>query len=96
MPFALLLLHKLQAWDDHSKAEDAHKRAKRFQDAADVKRLMALKVPMRALLTAGHGVWEDKVLFSEEFIELTKERVRSYVDVFPDKAEEWRVLGFSL
>jgi hypothetical protein len=96
VPFALLLLQKLQAWDDHCKAEDAHQKAKRLQDAADVKRLMALKVPMRALLRAGQGVWEDKVLFSEEFIELTRERVRCYVDAFPDRAEEWRALGFSL
>jgi hypothetical protein len=95
-PFSLLLLQKLQAWDDHCKAEDAHKKAKRLQDAGDVKRLMALKVPMRTLLGAGHGVWEDEVLFSEEFINLTRERVRSYVDAFPDRTEEWRALGFLL
>jgi len=41
-------------------------------------------------------MWDDEVLFSEEFVELTKERVRSYVDVFPDRMEEWRALGCSV
>jgi hypothetical protein len=72
------------------------RRRKRFQDATDVTRLMALKVPMKALLRVGHGVWEDEILFSEEFIKLTRERVGSYVDAFPDRAEEWKALGFSL
>ena len=94
VPFALLLLHKLQGWDDHCKAEESHKKAKSPQDAADVKKLMALEVHMRALLRA--GVWEDEALFSEEFVELTRERVKSYVRVFPDRAEQWRALGFAL
>jgi len=94
VPFALLLLHKLQGWDDHCKAEESHKKAKSPRDAADVKKLMALKVQMRTLLSV--GVWEDKALFSEEFVELTRERVRSYVRLFPDRAEQWKALGFAL
>ncbi|KIM38207.1 hypothetical protein M413DRAFT_76210 [Hebeloma cylindrosporum] len=94
VPFALLLLQKLQAWDDHCKSEESHKRAKSPQDAADVRKLMALRVQMGALLRI--GVWEDAVLFSEEFVELTRERVRSYARMFPDRAEQWRALGFAL
>ncbi len=43
VPFALLLLHKLQGWDDHRKAEEAYKNQKQHQDAADVRRLLALR-----------------------------------------------------
>jgi len=55
---------------------------------------MELNVQMRALMRV--GLWADKALFSEEFVGLTKERVRSYVRAFPDRAEEWRALGFAL
>ena len=94
VPFALLPLHKLQGWDDHCKAEESHKKAKSPQDAADVKKLMALKVQMRMLLSV--GVWEDVELFSEEFVELTRERVSSYVKAFLNRAEQWKALGFAL
>ena len=56
---------------------------------------MALTAHMRPLMRS-LPVWDDAVLFSEEFVELTKQRVRSYVDVFQDRAEEWRALGFSV
>jgi len=49
----LLLLHKLQVWDDRRKAEEAHQRAKRLQDTADMKRLMALKMQTRMAADVG-------------------------------------------
>ena len=49
VPFSLLLLHKLQGWDDHRKAEEAHKRKKVPQDAADVRRLLGLDEWVRSI-----------------------------------------------
>jgi len=46
---------------------------KRFQDAEDVKRFVALRVQMRAL--RGSPVWGDEGLFSKEFVKLAKEWV---------------------
>ncbi|KAJ2927046.1 hypothetical protein H1R20_g10050, partial [Candolleomyces eurysporus] len=43
VPFSLLLLHKLQGWDDHRLAEEDHKRRKMPQDAADIKRLLGME-----------------------------------------------------
>ncbi|KIK04822.1 hypothetical protein K443DRAFT_120804 [Laccaria amethystina LaAM-08-1] len=68
--FVFLLLHKIQAWDDSWKASQ---RAKWAQDAADVKRFVALRVQMRALRWS--PVWGDEGLFNKEFVELAKERV---------------------
>ena len=48
-------------------------RAKWFQDVADVKRFVVLRVQMRALRWS--PVWSDERLFSKEFVELAKERV---------------------
>ena len=52
---------------------------------------MVLTVQMRVLMR-WLPLWDDEVLFSEEFVELMKERMRSDVDVFLDSAEEWRAL----
>jgi len=52
VPFGVLLLHKLQGWDDHTKAVEKHKFRKRVQDAADVRRLLALPefvLPLRVV-----------------------------------------------
>jgi hypothetical protein len=40
VPFNLFLLHELQVWDNQWKAEEAPRRAKRLQDAADGNRVM--------------------------------------------------------
>lgn len=92
VPFALLLLHKLQGWDDHRKAEEAYKNQKQHQDAADVRKLLALR--HESELLAKTPPWDDEELFSEEFRTLTRERVKAYCDAFPDRSKEWKALGF--
>jgi hypothetical protein len=97
VPFALLLAHKLQGWADHRAAAEAHQRGKQHQDAGDVRRLLGLRREVRALVearAAGRSVWGDEELFDEEFRVLTQGRVRAYCEAFPDRAEEWRKLGF--
>ena len=92
VPFALLLLHKLQGWDDHRKAEEAYKNQKQHQDAADVRRLLALR--HESELLAKTQPWDNEELFSEEFRALTRERVKAYCEAFPDRSKEWKALGF--
>lgn len=94
VPFGLLLLHKLQGWDDHRKAEEPFKRAKQHQDAGDVRRLLALKETGR--LGEGAAPWEDRGVFGEEFMELTRERVQAYCEAFPDRAARWKEIGFDV
>ncbi|KXN87792.1 hypothetical protein AN958_08108 [Leucoagaricus sp. SymC.cos] len=92
VPFSLLLLHKLQGWDDHCVAPEPHKQRKQAQDAADVRRLMAMGKMMKELQLS--QPWADSELFCEEFQQLTKERVKKYCLEFPDRAVGWQMLGF--
>ncbi|KAF9471687.1 hypothetical protein BDN70DRAFT_887823 [Pholiota conissans] len=97
VPFALLLAHKLQGWDDHRRAEESHYKEKQHQDAADVRRLLGLRREMKLVMDARRSlcnVWNDKDLFSEDFERLTYLRVKIYCAAFPDREAEWRSLGF--
>jgi hypothetical protein len=94
VPFGLLLLHKLQGWDDHRKAEEPFKRAKQHQDAGDVRRLLALKETGK--LAEGAPPWDDRGMFGEEFMALTRERVQAYCEAFPDRAARWKEIGFDV
>ncbi|KAG2022391.1 hypothetical protein CC2G_000145 [Coprinopsis cinerea AmutBmut pab1-1] len=56
VPFELLLLHKLQGWDDHRRmVDEPHKMRKQYQDAADVRRLMGMQEVMRRLFVKRTG-----------------------------------------
>lgn len=94
VPFSLLLLHKLQGWDDHRIAEEAHKRRKLPQDAGDIKRLLGMDDKVGEL--GEERPWSDRALFSEEFEELTRRRVREYCESYPQHVKRWRVLGFEV
>jgi hypothetical protein len=96
VPFSLLLVHKLQGWDDNRNAEDNFRRSRQHKDAKDGKKLLGLKDLMEALSQSGSEGWADTELFSVEFQALTKERVKSYARAFPSSAKHWRSLGFSL
>jgi hypothetical protein len=91
IPFSLLLLQKLQGWDDHRISEEDIKRLKQRTDAKDVHGLLELSgtVPLRF-----SRPWSDRLLFSEEFEVLSRQRVRLYCAMFPECAESWRLLGF--
>lgn len=96
VPFSLLLVHKLQGWDDNRNAEDAFRRSRQHKDAKDVKKLLGLKDFMGVLFQTGSDGWADTELFSEEFQALTRERVKSYARAFPPSAKNWRLLGFHI
>ena len=96
VPFSLLLVQKLQAWDDNRNAEESFRQYRQHKDAKDVKKLLGLKEFVEALTQIGSDAWANTELFSEEFQALTKERVKEYVTVFSSSAKYWRSLGFHL
>ncbi|EKM84411.1 hypothetical protein AGABI1DRAFT_32924 [Agaricus bisporus var. burnettii JB137-S8] len=91
VPFSLLLLHKLQGWSDHRSAPEQFKRHKQHQDAADIRKLLAMSNLVKPLQQI--RPWTDNELFSPEFQVLTRERVKEYCKEFPMRAESWKLLG---
>lgn len=96
VPFSLLLVQKLQAWDDNRNAEEPFRQYRQHKDAKDVKKLLQLKDFVEVLTQIGSDGWANTDLFSEEFQELTKERVKGYVRAFSSTALQWRSVGFHL
>jgi len=90
IPFSLLLLRKLQGWDDHRISGEEIKRLKQGTDAADVEGLLELTGTVSLRFSRP---WSDRLLFSEEFEAMSRRRVRLYCSVFPECAESWRLLG---
>ncbi|KNZ76797.1 hypothetical protein J132_08708 [Termitomyces sp. J132] len=93
IPFSLLLLQKLQAWDDHRRSKNAIEWQRQRTDMEDLVGLTGLSafVP----LTYSRP-WSNTTLFSPEFQKLTKERVNDYCTLFPSSASAWRSLGFEV
>ncbi|KAG6888856.1 hypothetical protein C0995_005277 [Termitomyces sp. Mi166 len=93
VPFSLLLLQKLQAWDDHRRSRDPIKWQRQRIDMEDVNGLTGLSafVPLKF-----SRPWSDTTLFSPEFQELTKERVIDYCTSFPSSVSAWKSLGFEI
>ncbi|TFK31787.1 hypothetical protein BDQ12DRAFT_82280 [Crucibulum laeve] len=57
VPFPVLLLHKLQGWDDHRLAKEKHKRDKMAQDTKDIVRLLAMKTQVEGMRSG----WDRRV-----------------------------------
>ncbi|KAJ7157289.1 hypothetical protein C8R46DRAFT_423136 [Mycena filopes] len=94
-PFSFILLHKLKGWADHRDAPETFKRVRQSTDAADVRRLLDIRVEMQTL----QGVaawWTDQELFDATLQEDSVVRVREYCVEFPGRAEAWRSLGFDV
>ncbi|KAJ3501096.1 hypothetical protein NLJ89_g9494 [Agrocybe chaxingu] len=93
-PFPVAFLHKVQGWDDHRLAEEAFNKAKQHKDAGDLRRMLALKqfveeVRKEVQFTPGFMPY-----FGEEFMKLTRERVKAYCKAFPNRAKDWEAFGF--
>ncbi|KAF9540264.1 hypothetical protein CPC08DRAFT_770826 [Agrocybe pediades] len=93
IPFSLLLLQKLQGWDDHRRLPEPYQCEKSITDASDVHALLKLEhvVPLRFAKP-----WGDRALFSEEFISLSIRRVKEFTELFPSCKDDWLRLGFEL
>ncbi|KAJ6509829.1 hypothetical protein DFH09DRAFT_1257981 [Mycena vulgaris] len=91
MPFLPLLLLKLQAWMDHREAEKYYLRAKQYVDVQDIDDLLELAVSKYDVDLKRNGKW-----LPDSFVKAAAKRVKSYVRHFPESAEHWRDIGFSV
>ena len=97
VPFPVLLLQKLQGWDDHRTATEQRYRKKVPIDERDL--WWALSAGVEGWLEGRErwevaDVWEDERVFSEEFRALTRERVKIFCELCPSLKEAWVGLGF--
>ncbi|KAF8965754.1 hypothetical protein BDZ97DRAFT_1729735 [Flammula alnicola] len=93
VPFPLLLLQKLQGWDDHMHMVEPYKFEKHVTDASDVQALLKLEHVVSLRFSQP---WMDHMLFSREFMDLSVERVKDFCDMYPDSRSEWFRLGFGV
>ena len=93
IPFSLLLLQKLQGWDDHRVSGEEVKRLKQITDAKDIQGLLELSGMVSLRFSRP---WSDRLLFDEQFEMLSRGRVRLYCFMFPEWAEHWELLGFDV
>ncbi|KAG9086427.1 hypothetical protein FRC06_003090 [Ceratobasidium sp. 370] len=84
-PFEVVLLIKLQGWDDHRLSDETRYYNKHFTDVDHIYDLLDL-VP-------------DDCYFDylpDDFMEVAQERVLSFTQMFPDTKPQWRDLGFKV
>lgn len=92
VPFSVLLLQKLQGWDDHRKLRWTYpkKYAKASIDARDLQHLLTLEEHVAPLKES--QPWNDS-LFTEEFKVLSHQRARDFCGSFPDCRQHFELLG---
>ncbi|KAJ7181406.1 hypothetical protein C8R43DRAFT_1116782 [Mycena crocata] len=95
VPFPFLLLHKLKGWADRRDAPEGYKRARHYNDAADVLGLLDLGAEMCAL-QAQPSWWKDTELFDPEMQADSIIRVEQFCATYPESTERWRALGFEV
>ena len=95
VPLSVLILQKLQGWDDHRNAVEDRYKKKAPADANDLKCL--IRSGKNAAVLRGLKMrrpWNDRTLFSEEFERLSRERVISFCEEFPQQVNVFSSLGF--
>lgn len=83
-PFGLVLLLKLQAWEQHRESLESRFREKQYTDSRDINFMLPIAVA-------------DTVKFDslpEEFLGEARRRVILYTQTYPESDEQWRRLGF--
>lgn len=93
IPFALLLLQKLQAYDDHQRSLERHHFVRWEKDKADIDELLGIQARVREVMD--ERPWADRGLFSDEFMALSARRVEDYATRYECRAQ-WRDLGFAV
>jgi len=91
MPLIAVLLLKLQGWTDHRDSEREDFQEKQYMDVDDIKEMLDI-------LRWDYGM---KTLSSEDwmprwFVNLARERVDEFVEVFPDTRDHWCDIGFNI
>ncbi|KAI4294719.1 hypothetical protein K525DRAFT_211966, partial [Schizophyllum commune Loenen D] len=90
IPFPLLLLHKLQAYDDHINAEAQHHFVQWQKDRDDIEALLDLRGYIE------EWPWHDQAVFSEEYLALSSRRVTDFAAKFTYSRAAWEELGFDV
>lgn len=91
VPFIVLLLQKLQGWDDHLNCAEAHKFRKHPIDAQDIKNLLEIAPDLSMRVVRP---WSERDVLSSGFQQASVERVKRFCQSFPETMEQWRSLGF--
>lgn len=98
VPLSVLILQKLQGWDDHRNAVEERYKKKVPADVKDVVWLIGGGDGRNAAVLRDlkqRRPWNDRALFSEEFERLSRERVISFCEAFPQHVNIFRNLGFA-
>ncbi|RDB18619.1 hypothetical protein Hypma_014709 [Hypsizygus marmoreus] len=90
VPLLALLLLKLRGWTDHLIDSRAHMRNKVEEDEEDIDEMLHLAVE-----EYGVNLRTEKWM-PRWFVREARERVRQYVETWPDSADRWSELGFSV
>ncbi|KAG9077861.1 hypothetical protein FRC06_008659 [Ceratobasidium sp. 370] len=85
-PFGLVLLLKLQAWEQHRDSPEYRFQQKQYTDACDIDVLLPLAV-------AGRVKFDS---LPEEFMREARKRVVSYTRIHPQSKQSWQQLGFKV
>ncbi|KAF8884551.1 hypothetical protein CPB84DRAFT_153104 [Gymnopilus junonius] len=93
IPFSVLLLQKLQGWDDHRRMPEPYKFEKHITDASDVQTLLKLE---HIVALRFSRPWNNHNLFDEEFINLSASRVKEFTAMYPTSQDDWVRLGFDI
>ncbi|KAG6871156.1 hypothetical protein C0995_007672 [Termitomyces sp. Mi166 len=98
LPFNVLLLQKLQAWDDHRRAEELRYQEKAPVDVEDLKWMLGVAVPRYFKLDPRKSatIWRNRELFDEEFEKRSRERVVEFCEMYPAWTKVWKSLGFEV
>ncbi|KAG9127707.1 hypothetical protein FRC07_010630 [Ceratobasidium sp. 392] len=85
-PFGVVLLLKLQAWEQHRDSSEYRFREKQYTDARDINVLLPLAV-------AGRVVFDS---LPDEFVREARRRVALYTRTHPTTEQPWQQLGFEV
>lgn len=88
MPLLAMLLLKLQGWTDHRDSTRRDMREKQYVDVEDIDQMLEIAVE-----SYGVRLREERWLPSW-FIRRGRNRVKEYVEEFPESAEYWNQIGF--
>ncbi|KAG8746025.1 hypothetical protein FRC10_006364 [Ceratobasidium sp. 414] len=85
-PFGLILLLKLQAWEQHRDSPEYRFQQKQHIDARDIDVLLPLAVAARVKFDS----------LPDEFVQEARKRVVSYARIYPQSKQSWQQLGFKV
>ncbi|KAG6830480.1 hypothetical protein H0H92_000487 [Tricholoma furcatifolium] len=94
IPFSVLLLQKLQAWDDHRLSNEDRYRKKVPIDVKDITWLLRASED-EALISNRPGAF-NRSWFSESFMMDSKRRIKAFCLEFPISVTVWKDLGFAI